>query len=236
MKRSLLTGSGVLAVVLAVWWARSGTYPLPENAIVLSSPTGATLLDRAHRADHRSLASALQTQETGSWCGVASAVTVLGAAGQKLDQSGFFSPAVLEIRGYWRTRFTGMTLTSLAHQLTAHGVLATAHHAQDEADFRAALARNLQTEGDWMIVNYDRSALGQRGGGHHSPVSAWDPTSDRVLLLDTASYRYPPHWIEVSALFRAMHTVDSESGRTRGWVEIQRYSSVTEPGTGGEER
>jgi len=33
-------------------------------------------------------------------------------------------------------------------------------------------------------VNYKRSAIGQKGGGHISPLGAYDEISDSFLVLD----------------------------------------------------
>jgi glutathione gamma-glutamylcysteinyltransferase len=49
-----------------------------------------------------------------------------------------------------------------------------------------------------------------------------------VLLLDTASYKYEPHWVPVDRLFAAMNTVDSESGKSRGWVAVGSGVDVVE--------
>jgi len=37
---------------------------------------------------------------------------------------------------------------------------------------------------DLAIVNYKRSAIGQKGGGHISPLGAYDEISDSFLVLD----------------------------------------------------
>jgi len=71
-----------------------------------------------------------------------------------------------------------------------------------------------------VLINYDRGAVGQAPGGHISPVTAYDPQSDRALVLDTAAHRYPPVWVEVRALHRAMQAVDPDSGRARGLVRV----------------
>jgi hypothetical protein len=149
-------------------------------------------------------------------------VTVLNASGASLTQDGLFTAEATAVRSWWRVTFSGMPLADLAGLLAAHGRHAVPRFAEVESvdAFRAALAANLAAAGDWLVVNYDRRVLGEAGGGHISPVSAWDRERDMVLLLDTASYKYPPHWVPVDRLFAAMDTPDSESGRSRGWVEV----------------
>lgn len=150
-------------------------------------------------------------------------MAVLRARGADLDQPGFFTDATSEVRSWTSITFGGMPLTDLGGLLRAHGARATVHHAGDHdvETFRAEVARNLDTSGDWLIVNYDRRAVGESGGGHISPLTAYDADRDLVLLLDTAAYKYPPHWVPVADLFTAMATVDSESERTRGWVVVR---------------
>ena len=41
----------------------------------------------------------------------------------------------------------------------------------------------------FAIVNFNRSTLGQEGGGHFSPVAAYDPTTDSALIMDVARYK-----------------------------------------------
>ena len=50
--------------------------------------------------------------------------------------------------------------------------------------------------------------------------AAYDGDADKVLVLDTARHKYPPTWVPVELLFIAMSTLDSSSGKTRGFVEV----------------
>ena len=64
-----------------------------------------------------------------------------------------------------------------------------------------------------MIVNYNRSALGQTGGGHISPLGAFDETSDSFLVMDVNPTNHPWVWVPASALFAAMATKDTAENR-----------------------
>jgi hypothetical protein len=90
------------------------------------------------------------------------------------------------------------------------------------AQWRALLRRSLQDPRDRLLVNYLRSALGQEGGGHISPLAAYDPGSDTVLILDVARYRYPAMWVSAADLWQAMRTADASAGRSRGLLLIRR--------------
>ena len=68
-----------------------------------------------------------------------------------------------------------------------------------------------------LVVAFDRAVLGQTGTGHYSPVGAYSETSDMILILDVARFKYPPYWVPVDTMWRAMRTVDPESRRSRGF-------------------
>lgn len=235
LRHVLMAAGAVVAVAVVIFAARLGwayyriSHPhemhlsLPSGEVAANSAAGTRLLAESLRADQPGLEASFQSQEKLSWCGVASAVTVLDARGGHLSQDGFFTPKTEAVRSWWKITFGGMTLGDLARMLEAHGATATVHYASDEtvASFRADLAGNLARRGDWILVNYGRSKLGEKGGGHISPIAAYDRTADMALLLDVAAYKYPPHWVSVARLFSAMDTPDSESHRSRGWLDVR---------------
>ena len=51
-------------------------------------------------------------------------------------------------------------------------------------------------------------------GGYHAQ-------QDLVLVLDTARFKYPPHWVPLSLLYTAMAAEDSSTGRPRGYLILQ---------------
>jgi len=59
-----------------------------------------------------------------------------------------------------------------------------------------------------LLVNYERGAIGQAGGGHWSPVGSYSEKWDAFLIVDVAKYKYPPVWVPAEKLFAAMATVD----------------------------
>jgi len=68
-----------------------------------------------------------------------------------------------------------------------------------------------------LVVSFSRTALGQTGDGHYSPVAAYHQGSDMVLVLDVARFKYPPYWVSVDTLWRAMHARDAVTECARGW-------------------
>ena len=76
------------------------------------------------------------------------------------------------------------------------------------------LVRSVTASDDRVIVmNYSREALKQNGGGHFSPIGGYHPQRDLILVMDVARYKYPPHWVSLSALWEAMNTSDSGTGK-----------------------
>jgi glutathione gamma-glutamylcysteinyltransferase len=73
-----------------------------------------------------------------------------------------------------------------------------------------------------VIVNYTRAALGQTGGGHFSPIGAVHLGAELALVLDVARFKYPPHWVPIERLWRAMTEVDPSTGDPRGWLVLAR--------------
>lgn len=224
------------ALALFAWNAavpRMDPQPLPAGLIDLETAQGQALLAGAEGiADHAALARAFQPQRLKSYCGVASSVAVLTAMGATVTQAGFFDAEARSVRPRWRVVLAGMALDELGGLLDAHEASVTVRHADafDAQVFRQVVARNLSQPGDYLIVNYDRQALGQDGAGHISPLAAYDDATDMVLVMDTAAYKYPQTWVSLDRLYAAMATRDSASDRMRGYVEVQGSDSAARLG------
>ncbi|KAJ1617053.1 Phytochelatin synthase, partial [Pavlovales sp. CCMP2436] len=46
-----------------------------------------------------------------------------------------------------------------------------------------------------LVVSYSRGAMGQTGDGHFAPLGGYHREKDLCLVLDTARFKYPPHWV-----------------------------------------
>ena len=210
----------------------------PGKTIPLPEPQGQTLLlQSVDRADYGPLAEQFLTQANLAYCGVASMVMVLNslavpapaAAGYGsyrfwTQQNVFDSASTRAVLAPELVARQGMTLEQLRALLASHGLQARAIHGDrlSQAQFRLLLRSNLNEPSDRLLVNYDRQALGQAGGGHISPVAAYHAATDRVLILDVARYRYPSVWVPLADLWQAIRTTDSSSGRSRGLVVVRR--------------
>jgi hypothetical protein len=110
----------------------------------------------------------------------------------------------------------GLQLRQLAGVLTAHGLAVEVRVVDDRltpAVIRAEIAKNLSTEGDYVLVNYSRGGVGQPGGGHISPLGAYDAASDSFLVLDVNPNAQPWAWVPAGALIDAMRTKDAAENR-----------------------
>jgi Phytochelatin synthase len=202
--------------------------PVPANAIALKSKIGQQLLDQSTiKADYTSLSQNFQTQKLPAYCGVASGVMVLNAfkrTAPPLNQDTFFTPEAQKIRTPLEVAFLGMSLAQLAALLKSHQVKVETHYAADTTieQFRTQIKQNLTRERDFVIVNYNRAGLNQGKGGHISPLSAYHEQSDRVLVEDVSSYKYPPVWVSMSELWNAVNTKDTSTGQTRGYLLVSQ--------------
>lgn len=93
-------------------------------------------------------------------------------------------------------------------------------------EFRRLIRTNLETPGNYVLINYLRRTIGQERGGHISPLAAYDADTDQFLILDVSRYdvsryKYPPVWVQAETLWQAINTVDSVSNQTRGFLLIE---------------
>jgi len=214
----LLTG-GVWQVAFTV--PAFDPAPLPERLLPLTAAEGHRLLtEGANSVDYAPLAAMFEAQRRPAFCGVASSITILNAlrGDRRLSQRTFFEDWATELR----VTFSGMTLDELGALLRRHGAEAQVIHAEETTleEFRIKARENLSRAHDYVLVNYQRATLGQREGGHISPLAAYSAATDRFLVLDVAAYRYPPVWVRAADLWNAINTHDSASGRTRGMVLV----------------
>ncbi|KHJ79087.1 hypothetical protein OESDEN_21275, partial [Oesophagostomum dentatum] len=82
--------------------------------------------------------------------------------------------------------------------------------------FREDVLESVRSDTEVIVASYDRSQLKQTGTGHFSPLAAYHSQSDKVLIMDVARFKYPPHWVTLSQLQQAMCTLDSSTKRPRG--------------------
>jgi glutathione gamma-glutamylcysteinyltransferase len=203
--------------------------PLPSEAIAFSSADGRKVFAEALAAGglegYFPLAEQFHTQSDPAFCGLGSLVVALNALG--IDPGRLW-------KGPWRwfseelldccvplaeVQKRGLDIEELACLARCNGadVKLVRGDATNLDAFRAALASAAGGEGV-LVVAYDRSALGQTGSGHFSPVGGYHRARDLALILDVARFKYPPHWVSVERLWQATHAIDPATRRARGWL------------------
>lgn len=124
------------------------------------------------------------------------------------------------INGVLRRDF-GYQLRQFAQMLQANGLHAepvVVDDAMPEASVRAALAAELAKPGHYAVINYRREEVGQHGGGHISPLGAYDARSDSFLVLDVNPAAADWVWMPTATLVRGMRTFDTVENR--GYVLV----------------
>ena len=110
----------------------------------------------------------------------------------------------------------GLQLHQLAQVLRSHDLRVetrVVHDDKNSQTIRDELIANLGNADDFVLVNYSRKALGQKGGGHISPLGAYDENSDSFLIMDVNPNRAPWVWVATDDLIRAMRTFDTVENR-----------------------
>ena len=214
----------------------------PEPPVYLDTAEG---YKRFQESDsHKSivpLSMYFVTQVTQTYCGVASSTMVLNALipdAQRpttpewspyrlFAQSNFFTDEVLKIVSRESVLKNGMILDKLGAVLRTYPVKVEVFHAggkNDESAFRNAAKEALRSGERFVILNYLRTAVAQKTGGHFSPLAAYHGKSDSFLVYDVARYKYPPSWVKTKDLWSAMNTTDDESMMTRGYLVVKKSS------------
>ncbi|MGI4900777.1 MAG: phytochelatin synthase family protein, partial [Janthinobacterium lividum] len=169
-------------------------------------------------------------------CSVASSVMALNALGIKrpassqypdfpyFSQEDFFRTVDPNIANPARVNREGMTLDQLAAVLSQFPVSVTKYHSGDLtlAQFRDLVRDATAHDDGFALLNFRRVEIGEKGGGHWSPLAAFDAASDSALLLDVARYKYPAVWVPIAQLYAASQAVDNVSGVSRGVVVVRK--------------
>jgi len=119
----------------------------------------------------------------------------------------------------------GLELRELHGILMAHGLASELRVADDKLtddEMRRQMVANLSTPDDYVVVNYFRPVVGQSGGGHISPLGAYDKRSDSFLVLDVNPNGHTWVWLPAPLLFKAMRTRDTVENR--GYLLVREGS------------
>jgi len=208
-----------------------------DKVVYFDQPESAKLFDGAEvKGQFWTLVRYFISQRIDTFCSVASSVMVLNALEvpspvsrmtypySKFDEETFFTKGVLERQKVRDIAGDGLSLAELADMLKAFDLTIAEYHADKlpANDFRQLAVEALKSTDRYVVVNFSRDRITQPGGGHFSPLAAYDIKSDRFLVLDTARYKYPPYWVKAQDLWDAMNTLDDSAKATRGFLIIGR--------------
>ncbi|GMR37523.1 hypothetical protein PMAYCL1PPCAC_07718, partial [Pristionchus mayeri] len=207
---------------------------LPESCIDFSSPEGKKLFTEALLEGNASiffkLSSQFRTQDDPAFCGLSSLVMVLNAL--EVDPGKvwmapwrFYHETMLDCCvPVENIKKVGLTLAQVSCLATCNRLNSELHHAKEDEDsissFRRDVLRSVRGDDVVLLASYNRAVLSQTGTGHFSPVAAYHSASDKVLLLDVARFKYPPHWVDLRLLHSAMCSIDKASEKSRGYLNL----------------
>ncbi|PJD94090.1 MAG: glutathione gamma-glutamylcysteinyltransferase [Legionella sp.] len=220
--------STFLIILTASAYAKESLAP---HLVPFSSQSGLMLLKKDANVTTLKLLEHFVTQQTGTYCGIASAVMVLNATNTippedphhlsytYFTQDAFFTAQVQSIITSEEVAQHGIDIIQLAQAIRTYGLKVTPYFSNDltEETFKQILMSALSKQ-QFVIVNFLRTELLQKGRGHHSPLAAYDQQTDRFLVLDVARFKYGSYWVKSHDLWQAVHTVDDN--RYRGFIVI----------------
>ncbi len=124
----------------------------------------------------------------------------------------------------------GLQLRQLHRMFLAHGAQSSIYVVDDTlpiAEMRRQMLKNLETDGDFVVVNYSRKLLGQSGGGHISPLGAYHRDTDSFLIMDVTPYKHSWIWVPAAMLYSAMKSHDTIENR--GFLLIEDSPATADP-------
>lgn len=182
-----------------------------------------------------------ESQNRQTCCSVASSVIALNALSveapkskflgkyRMFTQEEFFTEELAEIIDPDLVYARGMTLPELTSVLSSFPVSVSIHEAKHmiEDQIRSQIISALEEPNQCILALFHRKVLNQEGGGHWSPIAAYDAVSDSFLVLDVARYKYPPFWVSANELIQAMQTTNMYD-QSRGFILLDSKKSFDE--------
>ena len=80
----------------------------------------------------------------------------------------------------------------------------------------------------YAILNFGRKELDQTGTGHFACLGGYHPETQKVLILETARFKYPPFWVDIQSLYNSLNSIDADANKYRGFVVASKNKQQTE--------
>lgn len=94
------------------------------------------------------------------------------------------------------------------------------------SSFRYDLETTCSSYDTVMLLNYSRQAFRQTGTGHFAAVGGYHKPDGKLLLMDTARFKYPPHWVRLDKMLQALQEIAvAGDGKTDGDYDF--FSSLS---------
>lgn len=200
------------------------------------SPEGLSRLENSDAKENFwKLVRFYECQMRGTYCSVATSVIILNALSiespksrflgkyRMFTQEEFFSDRVSRVIDQNDVLKRGMSLDELSVVLKIFPLDVLKYEAQylSHDEIRCLLLSALKHPNQCVLALYQRMKLNQEGGGHWSPIAAYDVQSDSFLVMDVARFKYPPVWVDASKLIKAMQTTNIY-GHSRGFIIVEK--------------
>lgn len=227
MRRRIIVAVVVLGIALLAYPAflvgRAKYFPKRYDVVsiaTLQEYQDPALLERAWALPVAALyGHRIESQRNVSVCGPTAAANAFRSLGSgPMTAAGVLDGSHdCRLLGYC---WNGLTLDELADIIrgkTDHKV--TVIRGLSLAQFRQHLLRANDASRRYL-VNFHRGLLFGSGGGHHSPVGGYLPDRDLVFVLDV-NPRFGPWLVPTDRLFRAVDSMDPDSGKKRGLILVE---------------
>jgi len=183
------------------------------------------------------LAEQFRTQDEPSFCGLGALTNVLNSL--HIDPKHVW-------KGVWRhftenmlvccksldeVKGSGINLEEFTCLGKCNGAKVIKKRPDDDVNTLEAFRKDViefcqKSEGGFIVVSYSRKILNQTGDGHFSPIAGYCAETDRLLILDVARFKYPPHWCPVEVMYEALKPIDKDTGKSRGWCLLTSADSA----------
>jgi glutathione gamma-glutamylcysteinyltransferase len=206
--------------------------PLPGHLIPFNSPVGREMfraaLEDGTLEPYFALCGNYVHQSDVAWCGPSTLAMVLNALEHdprrvwKFPWRWYTDEQVVPpaYRDALFKKHRGITFDEFVEFSREHRLSTEAFRPQDILHFARTVSRVCRTPGDHLVVAFSRSALGQTGIGHFSPIGGV-LNATHVLVMDVARFKYPAYWAPLEDLFRAMQTLDPATNLPRGYIVLK---------------
>eukprot|EP00762_Andalucia_godoyi_P006599 ANDGO_05027.mRNA.1 Glutathione gamma-glutamylcysteinyltransferase len=203
---------------------------LPANLVPFASVAGRAVFKEALQSEFMNnyfvLAENFRTQSDPAFCGLSSLVMVLNA----------FAIDPMRIWKHpWRwyteemldccspldvVRKEGVTLQQFAclGHCTGLDISTRIGNEVSIEQFERDIMTTTSNPDVMMVVSVSRKSLGQTGDGHFSPIAGYHKEKKLVLLLESASFKYPFYWVPLDLLYESLQPIDAKSKMPRGYA------------------